>query len=56
MVMYVCLQSENVLVWSLPSPQEAEEAEASPDPIDVHIKLGDYGIIINKMFASSFTK
>ncbi|XP_045457144.1 leucine-rich repeat serine/threonine-protein kinase 1 [Melitaea cinxia] len=43
-VLYRDLKSENVLVWSLPAPQEAEDAELSPDPIDVHVKLGDYGI------------
>ncbi|XP_046975207.1 leucine-rich repeat serine/threonine-protein kinase 1 [Vanessa cardui] len=43
-VLYRDLKSENVLVWALPAPQDAEEAESSPDPIDVHVKLGDYGI------------
>ncbi|XP_038220950.1 leucine-rich repeat serine/threonine-protein kinase 1 [Zerene cesonia] len=43
-VLYRDLKSENVLVWSFPSPQEAGTAESGEDPIDVHVKLGDYGI------------
>ncbi|XP_041989151.1 leucine-rich repeat serine/threonine-protein kinase 1 isoform X2 [Aricia agestis] len=53
-VLYRDLKSENVLVWSLPSPQEAPAAELSADPIDVHIKLGDYGI--SRLAAPSGTK
>lgn len=37
------LQSENVLVWRMPRPQEAVATELSAAPIDVHVKLGDYG-------------
>ncbi|XP_072941247.1 leucine-rich repeat serine/threonine-protein kinase 1 [Epargyreus clarus] len=43
-VLYRDLKSENVLVWSMPAPQDAETAEHSVEPIDVHVKLGDYGI------------
>ncbi|XP_069363530.1 leucine-rich repeat serine/threonine-protein kinase 1 isoform X1 [Maniola hyperantus] len=43
-VLYRDLKSENVLVWSLPAPQDAEAVEFSAEPIDVHVKLGDYGI------------
>ncbi|CAG9138598.1 unnamed protein product [Plutella xylostella] len=41
---YRDLKSENVLVWAMPTPQEAAAAELSPNPVNVHIKLGDYGI------------
>ncbi|XP_052745709.1 leucine-rich repeat serine/threonine-protein kinase 1 isoform X2 [Bicyclus anynana] len=43
-VLYRDLKSENVLVWSLPAPQEALAVEHGADAIDVHVKLGDYGI------------
>ncbi|XP_045530212.1 leucine-rich repeat serine/threonine-protein kinase 1 isoform X2 [Pieris brassicae] len=43
-VLYRDLKSENVLVWTFPAPAESQVAENSPDPIDVHVKLGDYGI------------
>ncbi|CAK1555976.1 unnamed protein product [Leptosia nina] len=43
-VLYRDLKSENVLVWSFPAPAEARVSENSPDPIEVHVKLGDYGI------------
>ncbi|KAJ0169751.1 hypothetical protein K1T71_014357 [Dendrolimus kikuchii] len=43
-IVYRDLKSENVLVWRMPKPQEAMAAEVSSTPIDVHVKLGDYGI------------
>ncbi|CAH0730719.1 unnamed protein product, partial [Brenthis ino] len=43
-VLYRDLKAENVLVWALPAPHDAERAELAPDPVDVHVKLGDYGI------------
>ncbi|GBP27199.1 hypothetical protein EVAR_15972_1 [Eumeta japonica] len=43
-IVYRDLKSENVLVWSMPKPQESHAAEASPASINVHVKLGDYGI------------
>ncbi|CAG9574165.1 unnamed protein product [Danaus chrysippus] len=42
-VLYRDLKSENVLVWSLPAPEEARAAEAEAT-LNVHVKLGDYGI------------
>ncbi|KAM3958672.1 LOW QUALITY PROTEIN: leucine-rich repeat kinase [Aphomia sociella] len=43
-VVYRDLKSENVLVWSLPTPEQAAAVERSSAPVPVHIKLGDYGI------------
>ncbi|XP_045540793.1 leucine-rich repeat serine/threonine-protein kinase 1 [Papilio machaon] len=53
-VLYRDLKSENVLVWELPRPAEAEAAERAPGPVPVHVKLGDYGI--SRMAPPSGTK
>ncbi|CAH0599523.1 unnamed protein product [Chrysodeixis includens] len=39
-VVYRDLKSENVLVWKMPKPGE----ETTGAPLNVHVKLGDYGI------------
>ncbi|KAJ8705805.1 hypothetical protein PYW08_012851 [Mythimna loreyi] len=39
-VVYRDLKSENVLVWKMPRPGD----ELSGAPLNVHVKLGDYGI------------
>ncbi|XP_037875630.1 leucine-rich repeat serine/threonine-protein kinase 1 isoform X2 [Bombyx mori] len=43
-IVYRDLKSENVLVWHLPKPHEAAEAEINSAPLQVLVKLGDYGI------------
>lgn len=39
-VVYRDLKSENVLVWKMPKPGE----DLTSGPLNVHVKLGDYGI------------
>ncbi|CAG4936619.1 unnamed protein product [Parnassius apollo] len=53
-VVYRDLKSENVLVWEMPRPHEAQAAEREPGPVPVHVKLGDYGI--SRMAPPSGTK
>ncbi|XP_075989581.1 leucine-rich repeat kinase isoform X2 [Anticarsia gemmatalis] len=43
-VVYRDLKSENVLVWQMPVSAEAAAVELSAAPLQVHVKLGDYGI------------
>ncbi|CAB3231871.1 unnamed protein product [Arctia plantaginis] len=43
-VVYRDLKSENVLVWQMPAAHEAAAVELSAAPLQVHVKLGDYGI------------